>query len=407
MSDYQRPSQRYSAKLSDKNKGRSSHARKRSNLNSKPGQHGMTGSYGFMGLSTNMSDEYEDLTSSLYGYHPDYGARLREHELIYRDKIWIFIFIIHVIIMLTIGINFTFVGLPQARIEAERLIDEGIVTGSPTMEPTKMTISPTVMTMEPTVVGETFTPTLMTITPTVQEFVIPEDFGEVSADDILQLEPRGLFITLIVQCFVGAVFGLLILQLIKYTNKYIIQIMLFLTTAMFLTLIVFGSIINFTLLIYIGLGGIFISGIYTYCVWPQIPFACILLQISTKIIKTYPRSILISFFMIPLNFIWYTIWSMAAGGYGLWYVQTKSNLNNGSKGTPLIISSSSPGAALTLAVIFLISYYWGIQVNKTISKISGIYIIFRNIYCLYIFGLIYYILYIRNGNCNSFLSYTK
>lgn len=122
---------------------------------------------------------------------------------------------------------------------------------------------------------ETLTPTLnptilTTLTPSINNRLITEtptvnlvNFGNVN-NKLKQLEFNGLFITLIIQCCVGSLFGLIWLQILKYTTKFIIQLLLFISSGLFIFLIVFGAFVNITLLIYVGLGGVFVSGIYIY-----------------------------------------------------------------------------------------------------------------------------------------------
>ena len=109
-------------------------------------------------------------------------------------------------------------------------------------------------------------------------YFTPSPTSDWSDDDTAGLLPIGGVIgTVIIQCVVAVLFGILWLKLIEKFASTIIKVILFL---------VLGSLIGVSLLFFalksqkggiIGLVFVVLYGIYIYCVWSRIPFSSALL----------------------------------------------------------------------------------------------------------------------------------
>jgi len=152
------------------------------------------------------------------------------------------------------------------------------------------------------------------------------------------------FVIILACALIGAVFGMIWMQILQRYSGYIIKMMLWIN----LVLLVVGMILNFV----IGqvFGGIaflillIIFGLYMYAVWGRIPFATVLLGIATTIIQSYSGTILLALGILCVQILWILWWSATTAAY-----MSQSNSSGG------------------IIFLLLISFYWTLEVLKNIS----------------------------------------
>lgn len=91
------------------------------------------------------------------------------------------------------------------------------------------------------------------------------------------LDPVGIFITIVACMVSGTIFGLIWLQIIKKWAGIIIKAMLFINIGMWIVLAVVGVITANLALVVIGVILALFWCLWTWCVWRRIPFASALL----------------------------------------------------------------------------------------------------------------------------------
>mmetsp|Transcript_83238 Transcript_83238/g.102010 ORF Transcript_83238/g.102010 Transcript_83238/m.102010 type:complete len:485 (+) Transcript_83238:75-1529(+) len=186
--------------------------------------------------------------------------------------------------------------------------------------------------------------------------VLPLSGTDATANGIqISSEATGIIVTLLVQCVIGAVFGLVWLKVIQKFAEFIIKGMLFIVLICWIAVAIIGVIVNSIELIVVGILLFLINGLYTYCIWHRIPFASALLTIASNITQTFEGTICISLLMIPVNIAWDFVWFFSFFGFVVnVYIPT--------------VNENRPAGILWLIYFLLcVSLYWGLQVIKNIS----------------------------------------
>eukprot|EP00483_Globobulimina_turgida_P007526 UN07540 len=111
----------------------------------------------------------------------------------------------------------------------------------------------------------------------------------------------GVIVGIVVCMIVGVLFGILWLHIMKKFAEIIIKSMLFFNIGMWLIVSIVGVIANVLALAVIGAIMAAIYGLWTWCIWRRIPFASVLLSISSTIIIKYQGTIFISLAVIIFN----------------------------------------------------------------------------------------------------------
>jgi len=88
-----------------------------------------------------------------------------------------------------------------------------------------------------------------------------------------------------------------------------------------------------------------IMALYVWWVRDRIPFAAVMLEISTGIVKAYPATIWVSLGFLALDVIWIIWWCAIAAAY-----------------------SSKEGYSAVVIFLLLISFYWTLEVLKNIVR---------------------------------------
>eukprot|EP01084_Bolivina_argentea_P249815 418346_1 len=173
----------------------------------------------------------------------------------------------------------------------------------------------------------------------------------------------GIIIAIIVSMIVGVLFGICWLQLIKYFASIIIKVMLFVNVILWIVVGIIGIITAQIFLAVVGFILAIFMALWMWCVWSRIPFASVLLSISSTIVSKYQGTIILSIFVILFDIAWIFIW----GSLFAVYIVTR----------PVVTTCNDSGECINVAntnnfIIFLllVSMYWGFQVNQNISHMT-------------------------------------
>jgi len=171
-----------------------------------------------------------------------------------------------------------------------------------------------------------------------------------NSDSVLgDISPTGIFVAIAGTLVVAVIFGLVWLEIMKRFAGTIIKTMLLCNIGGWVAVAVLGVVVGELALVVLGAILALLYALYTWCIWSRIPFASALLSISSSITSSYGGTVLISLCVIFLDVIWVFLWGSMVAAY--------------------FLVDDNPSGFVTF--LFLVSLYWGFQVNQNISHTTS------------------------------------
>eukprot|EP01083_Nonionella_stella_P276726 940519_1 len=159
----------------------------------------------------------------------------------------------------------------------------------------------------------------------------------------------GIAVSLLTAAGSALVLSFIWLQVLNCCAGPIIQLMLILNILVWVALLVVGCVYVLPWLIIFSAIFVLIFSLWSWCVWDKIRFAVVLLGVASEIISSYNGVIWLSIAVMAFNLGYIILWSACTYAY-FWYI-VELNIK----------------FQFWIAILLLISLFWGNAVNRNIS----------------------------------------